>query len=86
MDLTPQDLWTLRNTLKRAVNECHEVLATAARRARAEERERPAISTPAHPVSAPPKPPEEPGLAYDIKQACRILRANFQLFGSASGD
>ena len=33
MDLTPQDLWTLRNIIIRAVNESHEVLAAAARRA-----------------------------------------------------
>jgi excisionase family DNA binding protein len=31
MQLTPQDLWTLRNIAIRAINECHEVFTGAAR-------------------------------------------------------
>lgn len=73
MDLTPQDLWTLRNIIIRAVNESHEVLATAARRAKADQRERPA---PAPPPIAPPSPPAQdrtPRLAYSIKDAATAL-------------
>ena len=73
MDLTPQDLWTLRNIIIRAVNESHEVLATAARRAKADQRERPA---PAQPPIAPPPPPARdrtPRLAYSIKDAATAL-------------
>ena len=38
MNLTPQDLWTLRNIVIRAVIECHQVLAAAARAAQSERR------------------------------------------------
>jgi excisionase family DNA binding protein len=38
MHLTPQDLGTLRKIAIRAVNECHDVLAAAARTAQSERR------------------------------------------------
>lgn len=73
MELTPQDLWTLRNIIIRAVNESHEVLAAAARRAKADQRERP---VPVPPPIAPTPPPAQdrtPRLAYSIKDAATAL-------------
>jgi excisionase family DNA binding protein len=73
VELTPQDLWTLHNIIIRAVNESHEVLAAAARRAKADQRERP---VPAPPPIAPPPPPapeRTPRLAYSIKDAATAL-------------
>jgi excisionase family DNA binding protein len=73
VDLTPQDLWTLRNIIIRAVNESHEVLAAAARRAKADKGERPA---PAQPPIAPPAPiarDRTPRITYSIKDAATAL-------------
>jgi excisionase family DNA binding protein len=73
VDLTPQDLWSLRNIITRAVNESHEVLATAARRARADQRERP-VPVP-QPIAPPPPLTHDrtPRLAYSIKDAATAL-------------
>lgn len=66
MTLTPQDLWTLRNILIRAVNETHEVLAAAVRRPQPESpREVP--EPPKH--TAAPKP----RLTYPLVEAADLL-------------
>lgn len=79
MDLTPQDLWTLRNIVIRAVNEAHEVLAEAARRNRREASSpgRGAFSdkvkpqAPRAPIAGSSASPEK--LTYTLKEACQAL-------------
>jgi excisionase family DNA binding protein len=75
VDLTPQDLWSLRNIIIRAVNESHEVLAEAAWRAKSERRDPPAPQQPAAAPAPPPAPEREDGprLAYSLKEAARTL-------------
>jgi excisionase family DNA binding protein len=74
MDLTPQDLWTLRNILIAAIRDSHEVLATAARRAKTDK----AVLAATRPLETPaPVPParseQAPRLAYTMKEAARLL-------------
>jgi excisionase family DNA binding protein len=70
MDLTPQDIWTLRNIIVRAVTDCQEVLSGAARRAKAAEAKPPGSSA-SSPAAVPawPLPPPEPRLAYSVQEA-----------------
>ena len=78
MELTPQDLWNLRNIVIRAVNEAHEVLAAAARRARQEAKLHPARTT-TPPPSAPPLLAPSPSIqlsekfAFSLKEAGQVL-------------
>lgn len=79
MDLTPQDLWTLRNIIIRAVNESHEVLAAAARRSKQDQKRDARGAEALPPVQAPalaPKPPgreQPPKLAYTLNEASVAL-------------
>ena len=72
MNLTPQEIWSLRNIIVRAVNDCQEVLAGAARRARAEQTK---PMAPAPVIREPPRNPppatsrQEPKLLFSIKEA-----------------
>jgi excisionase family DNA binding protein len=75
MDLTPQDLWTLRNILITAIKDSHEVLAAAARRAKAE-RATPQIVKAVDKASPPTSPPPGPApakLAYTMKEAASLM-------------
>ena len=88
MELTPQELWMLRNIVIRAVNEAHDVLATAARRAKHEKRDelRQTIREP-HPKPESRAPDakgriEVQKLAYTIQEASAALgisRSTFYL-------
>jgi excisionase family DNA binding protein len=66
MQLTAQDLWSLRNILIRAVNESHEVLGAAVRRA-------PRKAPPSVPAAPPPAPPPKPRLAYPLSEVAILL-------------
>jgi excisionase family DNA binding protein len=89
VNLTPQDLWSLRNIVIRAVNECHEVLAAAARTAQSERRShegrgRPGGEQPAARAGAAGTAQGGPGskasspvavqkLSYSIKEAAAAI-------------
>lgn len=68
MQLTPQDLWTLRNILVRAVNETHDVLASASRRAPRD----PPPPAPASPPAAASPPPKS-RITYPLSEAATLL-------------
>ena len=84
MNLTPQDLWTLRNIIIRAVNESHEVLAAAARAAQSERRNQEARRRPggeqpaatagaAGTTSGGPAAPPIQKLAYTVPEVSAAL-------------
>ncbi len=89
MNLTPQEIWTLRNIVIRAVNGCHEVLAAAARTAQSERRNQEARGRPGgeqragragaagsaqgDPGSTASSPRPVHKLAYSIKEAAAAL-------------
>ena len=77
MDLTPQDLIGLRNVVLRAVHECHDILAAAARRTNADSQlarsHAQVVRTPNPPASPSPLPPTHPKLLYSIKEASQAL-------------
>lgn len=70
MDLTPEDLRTLRDIIVRAVSEGHEVLANAARRPGTGAREQPSLASRPH---SPSVQEHTAKLAYSIKDACAAL-------------
>lgn len=73
MDLTPQELAALRNVIIRAVNDCHDILAAAAKRGMIE-RGFVGKSLPSpDPTTRPALAPLEPRLAYSLKDAARAL-------------
>jgi excisionase family DNA binding protein len=91
IDLTPQDLWALRNIAVRTINETYEVLSAAARRQRQERLagdKRSPISAPRPApeprISPPPSPHHR--VAYSIKDAAQALGISwstlYKLIGS----
>lgn len=72
MQMTPQDLWALRNIVIRAVNDTHKVLATAARREQSMVPREVVPATPSPPPSPPPPPPK-PRLTYPLTEAASLL-------------
>jgi excisionase family DNA binding protein len=68
MQITPQDLWALRNIAIRAVNEAHEVFAGAARRTPS----RGPLAGPAAPSPAP-APPLKQRLTYSLAEAVALI-------------
>ena len=76
MDLTPQDLLTLRNIALRTIRDVHEVLAVAAhrsKRSKLESEPAPSAPPPALASPEPSAPRTEPRLAYSIKDAAAAL-------------
>jgi excisionase family DNA binding protein len=80
MELTPGDLWTLRNIALRTVKDVHEVFAAAARRqrqeAKADRRDRCSRRSLAEEIAPPPLPPRPAPadkLTYTLKEACVAL-------------
>jgi excisionase family DNA binding protein len=76
MDLTPEEIWKLRNIVVRAVSECQEVLSGAARRAKAAAKAvPPAAAQPAAPppVVTVPMAPRETKLAYSVQETALVL-------------
>jgi len=67
MDLTPQDLLTLRNLALRFIHDTYEVLSSAAHRKKNEGKTK--IPPPMQPPTPAPTPPQPMPYSLSIKQA-----------------
>ena len=73
MELTPQDLWSLRNIIVRAVTDCQVVLSGAARRSKP--LAQPLVAEPPSPppIAPTPEPVRERRVTYGIREAAHLL-------------
>ena len=73
MELTPAELRALRDIILRAVHDCHDVLAVAARRTAEVKSAPPRFQEARSQAAAPSQQPENPRLAYSMKEAAQAL-------------